>query len=295
MSKDSKIKELKEEVAGEKTTNLAKTSPHTSLAAMMSADGVSLPDKNDIGAIFPGQTKPRLPQIKVIHQGQMFELPDTTDADGVKKVGTFRAMIVPILTGKHWFMGTQPNAYWEESFSKSGGGTRPDCSSLYGDRPETEDPIHPTCTGPDSKDECPYNKFGSGVDDKGQSTKGKKCKNMFRFHLLLENEVIPYRLTLTPGNLGFLEEWQTGIAGKIAFYENVIEFGLKKAENSTGIEYSRITYKVLGTPYEVYENEQEAESMLARMHGIIGQAGMQERMQTEEITRDEATEIADPF
>jgi len=84
--------------------------------------------------------QPEFPAIKIIHQGQMFEMPSG------KKVETFTGIVVDI---------ARTNAWWEEDFDTSGGGTPPDCFSMDGIVPshDSENMQHDDCAT------CPQNKF----------------------------------------------------------------------------------------------------------------------------------------
>lgn len=163
---------------------------------------------------------PRLPQIGIVHQGQIFKFPDDSK----------RAEFTGIILQKQFC-----NAYWKDSFDKSGGGTPPDCSSL--------DAITPDYNSPEVQSDkcakCAQNKFGSG--DKGS---GKACKNMCRVHILLKDSPTPNRLTLSPANLSPIADYisKVSLAG---FPFQLVEttFSLKPTTNKGGIEYSEVVLK----------------------------------------------------
>ena len=166
--------------------------------------------------------KGRIPQIKIIHQAQMF-------AFGEEKSPSFQAIIIH---------QTPTNAYWEQDFSTSGGGNVPDCFAM--------DAMNPQVIGEDKKTQapncaaCKQNVFGS-------SGRGKACKNMWRLHLILPGQTLPKRLTLPPSNLGDIQDFlvqlrDNNIPSELA----VVEFSLKKDKNKDGIEYSKIVCKVKG-------------------------------------------------
>jgi len=83
----------------------------------------------------------QLPQIKIVHQAQMFMFPDGT------KVETFKGVILDM---------NRTNAYWAIPYDESGGGSPPTCSSLNGVtvEPGSEEVQSPT----NSCLDCPQNK-----------------------------------------------------------------------------------------------------------------------------------------
>ena len=157
----------------------------------------------------------RLPQVKIIHQAQLFEMPD-----GEK---------IPSITGVMLDIN-RVNAYWEESFDSSGGGTPPDCFSMDGISP---DPFSNMKS--DSCQTCEMNKFGS------DGNRGKACKNMKRVHVMIEGELLPYRMTIPPSNLKAVDLYVSLLTSKGIPYQLVhTKFSLKKASNKDGIAYSEV-------------------------------------------------------
>jgi len=167
--------------------------------------------------------EPRLPQIKILHgETQLYHYPDDT------KIATFEAIILDF---------NRCNAYWKIPFSDSGGGTPPDCASL--DAIEL-DPMseEPQSTTGKCKD-CPHNVFGS--DTKKEDSKGKACKNMMRIHLLFENQMIPFRLTIPPTSLVAMDTYIPLVASKGLPYQLVrTVFSLKQDKNKKGIKFSKV-------------------------------------------------------
>ena len=161
----------------------------------------------------------RLPQIKIIHQGQMFGMPNG------EKVSVFNARILDI---------SRTNAYWAESFDSSGGGTPPECYSMDGIKPSdaSEKKQSDACAS------CAMNKFGSD-----RNNTGKACKNMKRVHVMLagENQIIPFRLTVPPSNLMALDTYITNLSGTGLAYQLVSTvFSLRETKSKGGIAYSTI-------------------------------------------------------
>ena len=180
-----------------------------------------LKDQFDLKDNMEGVT-PRLPQIGIIHQGQMFIFPDES------QVKDFIGIM----------LDTNPiNAWWEQSYDETGGGTPPDCYSMDGIIPDLncEKPQASTCR------ECPKNKF------KSDGNRGKACKNMKRVHILLEGEMLPHRLTLPPSNQKAIDMYISLLTSKGDPYQLVwTKFKLKKAQNKDSIVYSEIAPEASG-------------------------------------------------
>jgi hypothetical protein len=160
----------------------------------------------------------RLPQIGIIHQAQLFLMPDEEKAE------KFEGIILDV---------TAVNAWWAVSFDESGGGTPPQCFSNGAVQPSgiAEDPQAQWCS------KCDQNTFGS-------SGRGKACKNMKRIHIKMDDALLPYRLTLPPSNLKAINEYVTTLSAKAIPYQAVItEFSLKPTKNKEGITYSLLACK----------------------------------------------------
>jgi len=161
--------------------------------------------------------QPRLPQIGIVHQGQLFIMHDET------KVAEFTCIILDT---------NRINAWWEVSYDESGGGTPPDCFSMNGIE------LDPNCSAPQSPTglcrDCDKNKFGS-------DGRGKACKNMKRVHVLLDGEMLPLRMTLPPSSLKAIDNYISMLTSKGLPYQLVHTiFKLKETKNKEGIKYSEI-------------------------------------------------------
>lgn len=158
----------------------------------------------------------RLPQIGIIHQAQMFVFPDG------EKRQEFAGVILDM---------NRVNAWWEQSFDESGGGSPPQCYSMNGIVPDklSENLQAEECA------ECPQNKYGS---DGGR---GKACKNMKRIHVLFQDELFPHRLTVPPSNLKAVDIYVTQLTSK-GFPYQLVEtgFSLRETKNKDGIKYSEL-------------------------------------------------------
>ncbi|MCK4825152.1 hypothetical protein KA005_55905 [bacterium] len=164
---------------------------------------------------------PRLPQVNIVHQAQLFTFPDET------QLKEFEGIILDT---------NRINAWWDQSYDETGGGTPPDCFSMNGIEPDLN------CNMPQAKRcaECEKNKFGS-------DGRGKACKNMKRVHIMLEDEMLPHRLTLPPSNLKAIDMYISLLTSKGMPYQLVVtNFKLKKAQNKDGIAFSEINPEKTG-------------------------------------------------
>ena len=174
----------------------------------------------------------RLPRIKIIHQGQLFLMPDES------KVQSFTGIILDQCCA---------NAWWKKSYDEGGSGNPPDCFSPDGIAPKfCDSPQAESCA------KCEKNEYETA--EKG---KGKACKNTKRVHILMDGQLLPLRLTLPPSNLRQIDTYISLLTSRAIPYQiAVTEFTLTKAQNNDGIEFSLLgfhTKKVLDL-----NNEEEA-------------------------------------
>lgn len=187
----------------------------------------------------------RLQQIGIIHQGQLFEMPNG------EKRGSFRGTILDICN---------VNAWWEEHFDKSGGGTPPQCYSMNGVAPHplSEKIQAAECTT------CHRNAFGS---DGGR---GKACKNMKRIHIMLPGERFPKRLTAPPSSLKAVNIYGSLLEDQGMPYPIVdTEFGLKLVSNKDGIKYSELSFEKKGLAAKTMEEAQAIKKIRERFMPIM--------------------------
>ena len=162
---------------------------------------------------------PRLPQIKIIHQGQLFKMPDDT------KPEVFEAIILD----QH-----AANAWWEKAIVSGAPPEKPDCFSIDGVYPDKK------CTKIQCETckDCKQNQFES--DRKGG--KGKDCKNMKRLHIFMEGKALPRRLSVPPTSITSFEKYMTELVDRgLPFPCVVTEFSLLKHDDGTN-EYSEIIF-----------------------------------------------------
>ena len=160
---------------------------------------------------------PRLPQIGIIHRGQMFIMPDES------KVDKFEGVIID----QH-----PANAWWEKEMSTTGAGAMPDCFSLDGITPDINQPRVQSqkCVT------CKQNQFGSDA----KTGKGKACKNMKRLHIIMEGSLLPRRLTIPPTSIKSFEKYMAGLIDRGLPYSCVVSLFSLGKKTSEGFEYSEI-------------------------------------------------------
>ena len=124
------------------------------------------------------------------------------------------------------------NSYYKEKFT--GGNNPPDCSSLDGKLGVVAE------TGECKECKtCPYAKFGSGENG------GMACKQKRRMYLLREGEMLPIIMTLPTGSLAEFTKYVTRLVTRGMKANHVVtKFSLKRAQNSTGINYSQVICSV---------------------------------------------------
>ena len=149
-----------------------------------------------LAAVDDGSDRPgtlRVPVIEIVHGHEQFKMPD--------------GEMVSFFVGR--IIDTHPcNALWlpgdDEDRNRP-----PDCSSPDGKMPRLDVEGGPQC---ETCADCPHNKFGSAVDEKGVATRGKLCKNMRRIHVFVAGNKLPLRLTLTPTSIGAWDEYYPALA-----------------------------------------------------------------------------------
>ena len=167
--------------------------------------------------------RPSFDRIKIPAGGGLaYEVPgdDPNSPDTVKE---FSAVILyhhPI------------NSYFRDKFT--GSSNPPDCSSMDG----KVGIVSETGECRDCKS-CPYAKFGSGENG------GMACKQKRALYLLREGEMLPVLMTLPTGSLSEFTKYVTRLITKAMKANNVVtRFSLKRAQNSTGINYSQVVCAV---------------------------------------------------
>jgi len=178
---------------------------------------------NDYADDMDGIT-PSFERIRIPSGGSLaFELPgeDPENPDIAKE---FSAVIVyhhPI------------NVYYKEKFD--GNNNPPDCSSMDG-KTGINNETGEICDCA----KCGLNKFGSAEDGKG-----KACKQKRRIYVLRQGEQLPIIMTLPTGSLGEFSKYIMRLLNRGKKSNQIVtKFSLKKAQNSTGINYSQAVFAV---------------------------------------------------
>jgi len=149
----------------------------------------------------------------------MFELP-SEDPSNPEMAKEFKAVILyhhPI------------HAYYTDAYQ--GGSNPPDCGSMDGK-------VGIGTPGGECA-RCPLNRFGSG------SNNSKACKNRRRLYLLREGDVFPVILSLPTGSLKDFSRYVMMVLNKGCKTNGVVtRFTLKKATNSSGIQFSQAQFSI---------------------------------------------------
>lgn len=132
-------------------------------------------------------------------------------------------------------------AYWEGSYS--GGKETPACMSVNG-----KIGIN-TRTGETREcADCPFNQFGSAVDEQGRPTRGKACKNTHVLYIMQEGALMPVRMNVPATSI---KVWKEYLAKRLLLRgkkpSNVVtKISLKKDKNTDGIVYSQCVFTKVG-------------------------------------------------
>ena len=94
---------------------------------------------------------------------------------------------------------------------------------------------------------CPYNQYGTGVDENGNPKKGKACKNMRRIYMMMDGDPNLYLLTVPPTSIKDINKQLAKILASGTPYTGmIVSFTLEKTKNSTGTPYSKVLVKKSG-------------------------------------------------
>lgn len=87
--------------------------------------------------------------------------------------------------------------------------------------------------------DCPYNKFGSGQDERG-----KACKNSHRIYMLRPGNPVPLVLTLPPTSIKYARDYfaKSIVLKGMRCYQAITKITLKKEQSADGIAYSRACF-----------------------------------------------------
>ena len=135
------------------------------------------------------------------------------------------------------------NAYWPAPYGKGDDSDKiPVCSSIDG-----KTGFNPSTGEVTPCESCPYNQYGTGVDENGNSQKGKACKNMRRIYMIMDGDPNFYLLTVPPTSIKDINKQLARIlASGVPYTGTVVSFTLEKVKNSGGIAYSKVQVKKSG-------------------------------------------------
>ena len=135
-------------------------------------------------------------------------------------------------------------AYWK---SKGVTGTPPDCSSADCET-GTGDPGG-SCVGI-QKDgggwevpPCPFNQFGSGINSRGEASKGKACKEVRRLFFLMPGFDMPFIIHAPPASLKNVRLYlgkELPMNRHCHFSQAVTKLSLNKVKSAGGDDYAQI-------------------------------------------------------
>ena len=133
------------------------------------------------------------------------------------------------------------NVYFANEFD--GSSLPPDCTSRDGvignyRLEENEDGFDEKTFGQRNCADCPFSEFGSGKNG------GKACKEKHQLFILTSDATVPYSLLLPVSSTSVLNSYATKLFTKGKYLSDVLtSFTLEKAQNKTGISYSKIVMK----------------------------------------------------
>lgn len=129
------------------------------------------------------------------------------------------------------------NVYYEVDGAEKG--KRPDCASRDG-----KVGYEQGSTVPVSCVTCHKNQWGSKVKD-GVPMKGKACKNVMNIAFLLEGNVFPHHIPITPGSLASWTDYAkrlTTARMPKPLYGVVTKIKLVKVTNDSKLDYAQATF-----------------------------------------------------
>lgn len=202
----------------------------------------------------------RPPKIGIISQAQLFRMP--TD----EKVPT----VVGIVVHAH-----RCNGYWEKDMAEGGAGNPPDCASMDGIIPYTENPKCHHCA------ECQFNQF------KSDGGRGKACKNMQRLYVQVNDSIIPFLITLSPTSLRAWSDYMVILTSmaKRPYQTVITQISLKSTKNKDGIEFSQAEFKMV-EPINNMAKLKQIASISANVKGKKVEVAADEYIETDPLKQN---------
>lgn len=172
--------------------------------------------------------KSRFPTLDIKHAGtKMFEMPVKAGEEDRPLSKEFEAVILDQYLTK---------AYWQKRFGQGGKGP-PDCASTDGLNPYVDNPINPPDKG--GCIACPYNRFGSGIDDQGNKTRGKLCRDVKRIIIWLEGHALPIRMSVSAANIKEFDKYMNDLLDQDQPVGTILtKFRAVEAANRNNVEYT---------------------------------------------------------
>jgi hypothetical protein len=110
--------------------------------------------------------------------------------------------------------------------------------------------------------DLPYTQFGSGIDESGKPTRGKRSDERQILCLLREGDLIPLIVSLSGGSLTAWQGFMAGLLTKgVIYFRAVVELTLEKVDNAAGIAYSR------AIPRRIETLDMESARALRKIYG----------------------------
>ena len=128
--------------------------------------------------------------------------------------------------------------YWSKPFSETGGGTPPDCYS--------DDAVIGIGSPGGVCASCPYNVWGTAINDKGEKTRGKACAERRLYLFLRPEDRLPVIINIPPTSLGVATSYGRRLANQVIRISKVVSnFALQKDKSGDGIEFSLLDPKMV--------------------------------------------------
>jgi hypothetical protein len=169
-------------------------------------------------------------------QGSAFEVPDGFGETNPMK--SFRGVIL--------YQG--PNkSFWKDKYVP-GQSKAPDCSSKDGDNGKEIDYETGEIVCERLCADCPMNQWGSAVNDAGEHTRGKACRDLRPMMILLEGSEEPMMFVAPPTSLTNIGDYISRLLRKAYMpWEVLTEFSLEKTTTKGGMEIKVVSMKRVGT------------------------------------------------
>lgn len=138
-------------------------------------------------------------------------------------------------------------AWYAQSFSDTGGGSQPDCSSGDGLTGTGVRDLPPVPNKPKSRlacAECRYNQFGTARKG-AKFGAGKDCQDYALLLFYREGDYLPVVLKVSATSLKALKTYNIFLMGRGRPHTSVTTvLGLESDQSNDGIAYSKLTFKI---------------------------------------------------